>query len=192
MRNKLLISFFIFISLNTFSQIDENFKAGVEVIASNKIVAYKNPSSILFVFEGYTDGMNNLLDLKKRIEKRFKKSLKKEFHSFKIGFNYNLKHSDSSKTDLKSIPLKEFDPAQFETLCYISLSNFQIKNDNPPIVFERNYKPYKINYHLNIELKERETEKTNLNLKLNVCAFKTILTQNKNSAKLIYEHIMEK
>ena len=159
MRNKLLISFFIFISLNTFSQIDENFKAGVEVIASNKIAAYKNPSSILFVFEG---------------------------------FNYNLKHSDSSKTDLKSIPLKEFDPAQFETLCYISLSNFQIKNDNPPIVFERNYKPYKINYHLNIELKERETEKTNLNLKLNVCAFKTILTQNKNSAKLIYEHIMEK
>ena len=181
---RILLLIIILFSLNTFSQNSEKFEPGVKIIENEKIEEYKNPKSILFIFKGHTHSINYFLDLKKRIRKTFKKKMKKDFKNLKLNFNYDLSANNSLKSDLDNIPSKKYNEKEYESTCHISISDFEGWDNH---LLEKR----KQNYNLNIELKNINSIKL-ITLKLNVNSYYTILTQNKNSSKLIYETLIEK
>lgn len=181
---RLLILTILLFGLNTFSQNTKKFKPGVKIIESEKIEEYKKPKSILFIFKGHTHSINYFLDLKKRIQKTFKKKMKTDFKDLKLNFNYELNAKNSFKFDLDNIPTKKYNENEYESICHISISDFKGWDNDLS-------KKRKQNYNLNIELKDINSIEL-IKLKLNVNSYYTILTQNKNSSKLIYETIMEK
>jgi|TARA_B110000914_G_C15517756_1_gene474795 hypothetical protein len=180
---KILLLVVLLAGMSSFSQKNEKFKSGVKIIDNEKIKEYKKPKSILFIFKGHTHSINYFLDLKKRIRKDFKKKMKKEFKNFKLNFNYDLNAEKPFESDLKNIPSKKYNKNDYETICYISLSYF--KGWDNELIEKR-----KLNYNLNIELKTINLDPL-ITLKLNVNSYYTILTENRNSSKLIYKTIME-
>ncbi len=180
---RILLLIILLIGINGFSQKSGKFKPGVKIIENEKIEKYKKPNSILFIFKGHTHSINYFLDLKKKIRKTFKKKMKKEFKHFKLNFNYDLNAKKPFKFDLDKIPSKKYNKKEYESVCHISISDFR-GWDNQLI------KNRKQNYNLNVELKDINSNQL-ITLKLNVNTYYTILTQNKNSSKLIYKTIIE-
>jgi hypothetical protein len=171
------------ISLTISSQNNKKFNPGVKLIENKKIESYKSPKSILFIFKGDTHLINYYLDLKKRIRKTFKKKMKKDFKNFKLNFNYNLTSKNPYKFDLENIPSKNYSKNKYESICYISMSDFKGWDNN---LLEKR----KQNYNLNIELTGLNSIQL-MTFILNVNSYFTIITQNKNSSKLIYKTLME-
>lgn len=180
---KILLLIVLLAGMSSFSQKNEKFKSGVKIIEKEKIKEYKKPKSILFIFKGHTHSIHYFLDLKKRIRKDFKKRMKKEFKHFKLNFNYDLNAEKPFKFDLKKIPSKKYNKNEYESICYISLSD--LKGWDNELIEKR-----KQNYNLNIELKTTNLDSL-ITLKLNVNTYYTIVTENRNSSKLIYKTIME-
>ena len=110
--------------------------------------------------------------------------MKKDFKNLKLNFNYDLNANNSLKSDLDNIPSKKYNEKEYESTCHISISDFEGWDNH---LLEKR----KQNYNLNIELKNINSIKL-ITLKLNVNSYYTILTQNKNSSKLIYETLIEK
>jgi hypothetical protein len=182
---RILFLMILLLGLNTFSQKNEKFKPGVKIINKEKIEEYKNPKSILFIFKGHTHSINYFLDLKKRIRKTFKKKMKKGFKDFKLNFNFSLNAESPFKSDLNKIPSKKYNEKRYESICQISISDFKAW-DNHLEINKR-----KQNYNLNLVFKQNKTKDKKGILKINVNSYDTILTQNKNSSKLIYQAITE-
>lgn len=184
MKNEIRIILLIILicSLNAFSQNSENFETGVKIIENKKIEEYDKPKSILFIFKGHTHYIYYFLDLKKRLRKTFRKNLKKDFKSFKLNFNYDLNTENPLEVDLKNIPSKKYNEREYELICQISISD--IKGWDNHLIKKR-----KVNYNINIEIKEVDSRLLT-GAKLNVNSYFTIITQNKESGKLIYNAIM--
>ncbi len=176
MKRLFLLIFILLIAINTYSQKKEKFKPKVELIENIIISDFKSPSSILFIFKDNTHMINFYLDLSKRLKKQFEKSNKK------IDFNYELYSIKPLESDLNSIPKELFNRTNYELICLISISNF--KNWDNHLIDKR-----KQNYDLNSKLERSETNELVKTARINVNSFHTIITQNKNSRKLICDLI---
>ena len=174
-----LVLIVLFLTANSFSQEGERFEPGVKLIENERIADYKKPKSVLFYFEGHTHTINYFLDLKKRIEREFKNNMK----DVNLGFNYYLSSKNPLESDLNNIPDSKYRKSEYETICRVWVSDF--KNWDNHLFEER-----KQNYHLNIEFESIKSKKLFTSV-LNVNTYRTIVTQNKKSSKLIYKIIME-
>jgi hypothetical protein len=178
MKRFILLLIILLIGTNSFSQKKEKFKPGVKLEENTIISDFKSSNSILFIFKDDTHLINFYLDLTKRLKKRFKKSNKK------IDFNYELFSTKPFESDLNSIPKKTFLKADYDLICLISTSNF--KGFDNHLIEKR-----KQNYDLNLKLEKSETNELVETAKINVNSYYTIITQNKNSSKLIYDLITD-
>ena len=178
MKRFILLLMISLIGTNSFSQKKEKFKPRVKLEENTIISEFKSPSSILFIFKGDTHLINFYLNLAKRLKKRFRKS------NQKIDFNYELYNPKPLESDLNSVPNKIFHKADYELICLISTSN--LKNWDNHLIEKR-----KQNYDLNLKLEKIETNELVETAKINVNSYYTIITQNKNSSKLIYDLITD-
>ena len=169
--------------MNSFSQEKVEFRPGVQIFENEINPKYKTPSSILFVFGGGTHSIRYYLDLKKEIRTQFRKHKKKEFKKFKLKFSFDLKSKKPLKNDLATIPSSKYHYENFEIICFITISDFNGWDNH--LIEKR-----KQNYLLNLKLVNWKTNQTMLKLKLNVNSYYTILTQNKNSSRLIVDAII--
>lgn len=180
MKKLTLLLIFIYISHNSFSQKNEDFKPGVQLLENNIISQYETPSSILFIFKGDTHLINFYLDLRKKIKKQFRKS------KLKIDFDYELNIDKPLKSDLESIPKNKFQKTDYDLTCSISISISDIKTWNlDKQITHKN----KQSYALNLVLEENTTNQTVEYATINVNSINTIITQNTNSSKLIFDLI---
>ena len=180
---KIIVLIVLVCSLNAFSQKSEKFEPGVRIIENEKIDEYNKPKSILFIFKGHTHYIYYFLDLKKRLQKTFKKNLKKDFKNFKLNFNYDLNAKNPLEVDLRNIPSNKYNEREYELICQISISD--IKGWDDHLIKKR--KQY---YNINVEIKDVDSRLLTV-VKLNVNSYYTIITQNKESGKLIYSVVME-
>ena len=176
MKRFILLLIILLIGINSFSQKKEKFKSGIKLVENTIISDFKSPNSILFIFKGDTHSINLYLDLTKRLKKLFKKTNKQ------IDFNYELFSAKPFESDLNSIPKKTFLKADYELICLISTSN------------QKGLGSYSIEkrkqiYDLDLKLEKSATTELVGTAKINVKSYYTIITQNKNSSKLIYELI---
>ena len=178
MRKILLLIIFLQIGINSFSQQNENFELGVNLIENTIVSEIESQSSVLFVFKGDTHFINFYRDLANQLKKRFRKS------KHKIKFNYELSSNKPLESDLKAIPKKTFKKTDYGIICFISINFISSRNDNS--IKERTQ-----NYELNMEVKKSGTNLIIESAKINVISNYTILTQNNNSSKLIYNLIIE-
>ncbi|MGH1385952.1 hypothetical protein [Kordia sp.] len=177
---KILFFISLLITFQSFSQNKEKFKPGVKVTTIEKVAEYQKPTSVLFIFEGDTHLVNYFLDLEKHIQRRFKKDIGK---GFKLDFIYELTSEKPLESDLVKLPRQSFDKTKYEAIGYITLADFKS-------VETKLGQTRKQRYAINVELKNKDSDQL-LYFILNVRSFKTIVTQNKKSSKLIYKHIME-
>lgn len=184
MKKFLILFCFLFLGANTFSQEKVKFKPGVSILEKEKTSEFKKPSSILFVFKGDTHNVYNFLDLEKEITKRFEKAQEKNESQCQFVFNYKLEAENPLEHDVESMPKKRYSEAVFETVCYLYTS--EIKSWHHHLNKRR-----KQHYQLHIYLKNKESERIILKLVLDVKTYHTILTQNKNISKLVYDAIMQ-
>lgn len=177
---KTLVLISLFITFQTFSQSKEKFKPGVKVSTLEKVEGYQKPASILFVFEGHTHLVSFFLDLEKHIQRRFKKDIKK---GFTLDFMYELTSKKPMEIELALIPKRKFDKANYQSVAYVTISDFKGWDDHL-------FKKRKQNYNLNIILKDSDAKQL-LKLVLNASNYFTISRSNKKSSKLIYKHLIE-
>ncbi|TXE14907.1 hypothetical protein ES692_17625 [Psychroserpens burtonensis] len=178
MKKKLLLIIFLLIGIISFSQQNEKFVPGVNLIENTIVSEIKSQSSVLFVFKGDTHFINFYRDLSKKLKKQFRKSKQK------IKFNYELSSEKPLESDLKSLPKKTFEKENFDVICYVSTTF--IKGWDNHIIKER-----KQNYDMNLQIVNSGTNVMMESAKININSFYTTLTQNINSSKLIYILINE-
>tara|TARA_R110002126_G_scaffold290263_1_gene446854 strand:- start:3102 stop:3629 length:528 start_codon:yes stop_codon:yes gene_type:complete len=175
MKKGILIILFSIISIN-FSQSQNKikFKPGIELIENNFKTEYKNPESILFVFNVVGCEANYYMNLAKNLKKRFKKS------NTKVKFNFEI----NTTLEIEQIPKKKYSENDFELTCFISTSNMNSWDNH--LIEKR-----KQNYDLNLIFEKISTKENTGKITLNINSYYTIITQNKNSSKLICELITE-
>lgn len=178
---KIIVVLSLFIVFSSFSQNEKKFKTGVNVTTIEKVADYKKPTSLLFVFEGHTHLGAYFVDLEKHIQRRFKKEIKK---GFQLDFMYDLTSENPADYELRIIPKRKFDKANYQSVGYVTISDFKGWDSHL-------YKKRKQNYNLNIILKDTNSTKL-LTLVLNVSNYYTIARENKKSSKLIYQQLLEK
>ncbi|AXG69432.1 hypothetical protein KORDIASMS9_01654 [Kordia sp. SMS9] len=178
---KTLLFILLCITCQAFSQHKEKFKSGVKVTTVEKVAEYQKPASLLFVFKGDTHLGAFFLDLENHIKRRFKKELKK---GYQLNFMYELTSENPADYEVEIIPKRKFDKANYQSVAYVTISDFKGWDSDL-------YKKRKQNYNLNIILKGKNSTEL-LTLVLNVSNYFTIDRKNRNSSKLIYEHLMEK
>ena len=176
MKKFILLVIISLIGTNSFSQKKEKFKLGVKLEENTIITDFKSANSILFIFKDDTHMINFYLDLTKRLKKRFNKS------NQKIDFNFELYSDNPFESDLNSIPKKNFNKTDYDLICMISTSTLRFWDNH---LFDKR----KQNYDLILRLEKSETNELVETAKINVNSYYTIVTQNKNLSKLIYELI---
>ena len=170
MKRFSLIVLAIIFSLNAYCQKSEKFKTGVGITENNFSEEIKESGSILFIFEVNGCEANFYNDLTKHIKKRFRKSKKK------VAFNYNI----NTIVETEKIPKKRKSLKDFELICRISVDNFKGWDNHL-------HEKRKQNYDLVFTLEKNESDLTQGVATINVNSYWTIVTQNRNTSKLIYE-----
>jgi hypothetical protein len=170
MKKIILIVLGLIFTLNIYSQKREKFKTGVKLIENNIPKEFKDSNSILFVFKNGGCGPNFYIDLKKHIEKKFKKTNKKVDFIFA---SHYLKDDEKVPTTIDSAN-------KHELVCEISEENFNGWDNDL-------YKKRKQNYDLVLTVKKGNYDSIIGIAVLNINSYWTIATQNKNTSKLIYE-----
>ncbi|WGH75973.1 hypothetical protein P8625_02055 [Tenacibaculum tangerinum] len=160
----------LILTLNSYSQKREKFEVGVQLIENNIPVEFKESKSILFIFDVRGCQANFYTDLRKQIEKRFKKTNKK------IGFNFEI----NTFIEKEKVPTKRNSFKEYDIICQIVLDNFKGWDDNL-------YKKRKQRYNLVLTIKKNDSDLVQGLATINVKSYWTIATQNKNSSKLIYK-----
>tara|TARA_B110000116_G_scaffold90421_1_gene78640 strand:+ start:61 stop:597 length:537 start_codon:yes stop_codon:yes gene_type:complete len=176
MKKNLLFLLLIHIVTNSFSQKKELFKPGANIVENTIVSEFNSKSSILFIFKDDTHLINFYLDLARNIKKQFRKSRRK------VKFNYELFSKKPFELDLKSMPKKTFKKVNFDIICSIS-TTFNGGWDND-ITGGR-----KQNYNLNLRIVESKKNILLESAKIKINSVRTIITQNINSSKLIYNLI---
>ncbi|WNW02743.1 hypothetical protein RRF68_04860 [Tenacibaculum sp. HL-MS23] len=175
MKKGILIFLFSIISINfSLGQNKIKFKPGVQIIENSFKTEYKNPESILFVFNIVGCQANFYMNLAKNLKKRFKRT------NTKVKFNFNI----NTKLEIEQIPKKKHSEKSFELICFVSTSNMNSWDNH--LIEKR-----KQNYNLNLLFEKIKTKEKTETIKLNINSYYTIITQNKNSGKLICKLITE-
>ncbi len=155
---------------NIYCQKEEKFKTGVRLIEKKSVGNIKEYESILFVLEINGCESDFYIDLKKKIEKRFKKTNKN------ISFNFKI----NTIIETEQIPKDKHLYEDYDLICEIKIENF--KSWDQDLVKKR-----KQNYDLVLIVKNNNSNSVLSSVKINVNSYWTITTQNKNSSKLIYK-----
>lgn len=170
MKKNILIVLGLTLTLNIYSQKKEKFKAGVKLTENNIPKEFKSTNSILFFFKNGGCGPNFYIDLKKHIEKKFKKSNKKIDFIFSPHY---LTYGEKTPTTIDSL-------IKHELICEISEENFNGWDNNL-------HKKRKQNYDLVLTVKKGNSDSIIGFATLNINSYWNITTQNKNMSKLIYK-----
>ena len=176
MKKILLFLIFTQIVTNSFCQKNEIFKPGANLVENTIVSEFDAKSSILFIFKDDTHLINFYLDLAKKIKKQFRKSKRK------IKFNYQLFSKKPFELDLKSMPKKTFKKINYDIICYVS-STFIRGWDNDMA------RGRKQKYDLNLRIVKSPKKLLLESAKIKVNSVQTMITQNINSSKLIYNLI---
>ena len=170
MKRFILLLTILLIGLNSFSQKKDKFKPGAR-ITENKIPKdFIDSNSILFVFKNGGCGPYFYIDLKKHIEKTYKKSDKNVDFIFD---SHYLKHGVEVPTTIDSLN-------KHELICEIKEDNFNSWDNDL-------YKKRKQNYDLVLTIKKNNSDSNVGFARININSYWTITTQNKNTSKLIYK-----
>jgi len=159
----------LILSLTSYSQKSKKFKVGSQLTQNNISNELKESDSILFILNVKGCQANFYNDLRKKIERRFKKSNKK------IGFNFDI----NTNREIDKIPTKVNSFKDYDLICQIVIMNFRGWDNN---LLEKR----KQNYDLVLNIKNSDSNLTQEFATINVNSYWTIATQNRNSSKLIY------
>lgn len=170
MKRFSLIVLGLILSLNIYSQESDKFKTGVELIEKNIPDEFKDSDSILFIFDVVGCQANFYNDLKKQIKKQFRKSNKK------IRFNFNI----NTNVEKEKIPTVKHSANEFDLTCQINVANFKGWDNDL-------YKKRKQNYDLVLKIKKNGSDSVNGLAMINVNSYWTIVTQNRNTSRLIFK-----
>lgn len=170
MKKFILPLIILLIGLNSFSQKKEKFKRGAR-ITENKIPKdFVNSNSILFVFKSGGCGPHFYIDLKKHIEKTYKKSDK----------NINFIFAPHYLNQGVEVPTKLNSSNKYELICEIEEENFKGWDNHL-------HKKRKQNYDLVLTIKKSNSDSNIGFARINVNSYWNITTQNKKTSKLFYK-----
>ncbi len=148
----------------------QKFKPQVKIIENSYKAENRNPKSILFVFDVIYCLGDFYVDLAKNLKEKFKNSDTKVECSFLI----------NTTIGVEDIPKNKYSKNDFELVCFVEISDTKTWDNDL-----RNIRKRKQNYDLNFLFKKSKAEQKIGMIKLNINSYYTIMTQNKNSSKLI-------
>ena len=170
MKRCSLITFVFILSFNSYCQEKQKFKSGVRLTENNMLDEFKNADAILFIFDVVGCQANFYNDLRKQIDKRFKKSNKK------IGFNFGI----HTIVEVEKIPTKRNLQKDYDLVCQIAVRNFRGWDTHL-------YKKRKQNYDLSLKISNPHGDIVHRTSTINVSSYWNIATQNRKTSTLIYK-----